>query len=85
MLFANNAIRQHCNCDPSITGGLDYTALVTIVKINPGDRECVSIPIIDDSLQENTEEFAVILNINDVSVKRSIPFTRVKIMDGRFF
>ena len=43
-------------------GGLDYISPVLDRNISTGGRECFSISILDDSIQEDVEQFIVFLD-----------------------
>ena len=63
-----------------IVGGSDYTRVYQRRTLQSGSIECVSIPIIDDTIQELTEVFLVTLSTSG-AVRLENNTARVEIMD----
>ena len=63
-----------------ILGGSDYTSINQRRILRSGSVECVSIPIIDDTIQELTEVFLVTLSTSG-AVRLENNTARVEIID----
>ena len=63
-----------------IVGGSDYTRVSQRRTLQSGSIECVSIPIIDDTVQELTEVFLVTLSTSS-AVRLENNSARVEIVD----
>ena len=70
------------------SAGSDYTAVEKILSLpvgsESGDEICVEVPIIDDMIVEETEEFFIHLLVNDlnVDVPMAYAYANVHIIDN---
>lgn len=62
--------------------GMDYTTTSEVVMFSSTVmRQCVTVPILDDSVSENPELFTVTLSSDDPDVSSTVPTTNVLITD----
>ena len=68
----------------SHTAGYDYTKTNHTLMLNETvSQQCLGIEIIDDSLSEGWEVFALLLSTNNSAVNLSIDRVDVYIIDGK--
>lgn len=70
-----------------ILAGSDYTAVEKILSLpvgsESGDKICVDVPIIDDAVVEETEQFVIHLLVHDlnVDVPMAYAYANIHIID----
>ena len=70
------------------SAGSDYTAVEKILSLpvgsESGNKVCINVPIIDDTIVEDTEEFVIHLLVHDlnVDVPMAYAYANVQIMDN---
>ena len=73
-------------CSASYTAGVDFTPISQIIYFpsgsGPRNRTCVSIPIIDDSLEEESEFFNLYLFVCDTAIAVTRATANCTIMDN---
>ena len=63
--------------------GVDFNDVTTTLQFNSGtNRQCVDIPVVNDTVLENDEDFFAVLNSTDSSVIVSPDTARVVIEDN---
>jgi len=55
-----------------ITDGSDYRGSTQTFVVNSGERRCITVEILDDSLVESQESLLVYLTAQSFSVRRSL-------------
>ena len=67
---------------PYYAAGLDYVSTSEdVIIFSTPFLNCTMIPILEDSVVENREQFFVVLNSNDPAIQIGTPFAIVNIMD----
>ena len=65
-----------------LVAGTDYTTTSEIVMFRSTMmRQCITVPILDDSISEDPEIFTVTISSDDPDVSSTVPTTNVVITD----